>query len=346
MKINPMSNNVILGLGHPWKYQYGFNNKVNTFSYRWSKEGNIPTGNHGPCVVVTKNRVYLIGGYSTENLSDIYTTPISDQGVLGQWSAAGNLPIKLYGSSSVVVKNKVHLLGGWDGKKDISDILTSTINDDGTLGEWRVTGNIFSPCHGSSSIVTKNKVYLLGGIYPIWPKTISDIYVCDINDNGTLGAWSKAGDLPFGLSHTSPVVINNNIHLLGGWIKRNSITDILTCEVLKDGSIGQWKVTGSLPVPLDSSTVVQTNDKIFLAGGWSESPTFSGVVTSTFIADIDKNSIIKNWRKGPELPKKTSSSTVITTSSKLYLLGGLYDNSSILSIPFSGGLNDYSEFYK
>ena len=57
----------------------------------------------------------------------------------------------------------MYLLGGSNGNSSVSTVYTAPINADGTLGEWAAYTSLPDGVFSSQAIVTKNRVYLLGG---------------------------------------------------------------------------------------------------------------------------------------------------------------------------------------
>jgi hypothetical protein len=57
----------------------------------------------------------------------------------------------------------VYLLGGYNGSAYVSTVYTAPINSDGTLGTWTTGTSLPGALSHSQAIVTKNRVYLLGG---------------------------------------------------------------------------------------------------------------------------------------------------------------------------------------
>ena len=129
----------------------------------WSAVGNIPTQLSASQVIVTKNRVYLLGGDNTASRSAVYTAPIDADGVLGTWSAATSLPAAVHGAVAYTTKTKVYLIGGRNGSTSLSTVYTAPINSDGTLGTWSTGTALPAAIDYPVLVASKNKLYLLGG---------------------------------------------------------------------------------------------------------------------------------------------------------------------------------------
>ncbi len=152
------------GSGKPWKQQYEFNTEQSTNITGWTTGTSLPGVLSLSQAIVTKNRVYLLGGFNGNDItSTVYTAPINTDGTLGTWTTGTSLPEGLVGSQAIVTKNRVYLLGGFNVNGIVSTVYTAPINTDGTLGTWTTGTSLPEGLGGSQAIVTKNRVYLLGG---------------------------------------------------------------------------------------------------------------------------------------------------------------------------------------
>ncbi len=158
------SDYLIPGIGKPWRQQYEFNTEQSTNITGWTTGTSLPEGLVGSQAIVTKNRVYLLGGNNGNDItSTVYTAPINTDGTLGTWTTGTSLPEGLVGSQAIVTKNRVYLLGGFNVNGIVSTVYTAPINTDGTLGTWTTGTSLPGDLGGSQAIVTKNRVYLIGG---------------------------------------------------------------------------------------------------------------------------------------------------------------------------------------
>ena len=331
------------GSGKPWKQQYAFNTEQSSDITGWVADANLPGTLHASQAIVTKNRVYLLGGYNGNNyVSTVYTAPINEDGTLGTWTTGTNLPGVLYHSQAIVTKNRVYLLGGWIGGGAVATVYTAPINEDGTLGTWTTGTSLPEPVRWSQAIVTKNRVYLLGGGNS--SGSVSTVYTAPINADGTLGAWITGTSLPGVLSGSQAIVTKNRVYLLGGW-NGSYLSTVYTAPINADGTLGIWTTGPSLPGALYSSQAIVTKNRVYLLGGNSSDPVSR---LEVYTAPINSDGTIGVWVTGTSLPGVLGYSQAVVTKNRVYLLGG-YSNSGTVSTvytaPFSGGLNDYSSFY-
>jgi N-acetylneuraminic acid mutarotase len=107
----------------------------------------------------------------------------------------------------------VYLLGGYSGGGYVSTVYTAPINSDGSLGTWTTGTSLPGALGNSQAIVTKNRVYLLGGYSGGY---VSTVYTAPINSDGSLGAWTTGTSLPGALAWSQTIVTKNRVYLLGG----------------------------------------------------------------------------------------------------------------------------------
>ena len=336
------ANNSVKGSGKPWTQQYQINNTRSSDISDWTTATNFPKMVGQAQTVVTKNRVYFIGGYSTtaspSHQSEVYYAVINSDGTLGTWIATTSLPYGVSISQAITLSNRVYLLGGSDGVGS-KIILSAIINSDGTLGNWSNAGTLPSPVTESCAIITKNKVYLLGG------SGVGNIYTTPINSDGTLGTWSTAGTLPVALSRSQAIVTKNRIYLLGGWNGSTIVSTIYTAPINSDGTLGTWSTAGNIPAAICGSQAVVKNDRVFLLGGMSAG---SNYVSTVYTAPINIDGTLGTWAAGTSLPSAVGFSQAVVTNSRIYLIGGNNNSGNIATVyvaSFLGGKNDYSEYY-
>jgi len=143
--------------GTPWQEQYYINETQNADIVGWGTGVALPVTLASSHAIVTKNRVYLIGGKTAAGAtsSAVYTAPINSDGSLGVWTTSSALPLAVSGSRAVVTKNRVFLLGGYDASGvKLASVLTAAVNSDGTLGAWANTKQLQTSALSGSGTMT------------------------------------------------------------------------------------------------------------------------------------------------------------------------------------------------
>ena len=332
------------GAGQPWRQQYQSNTTLNTDITGWSTDTSIPNTIGWSQAIVTKNRVYLLGGCTSSGspVANVYTAPINADGSLGTWTTGTSLPGALAYSQAIVTKNRVYLLGGSDSNNGFATVYTAPINTDGTLGTWAVGTSLPTGFGFSQAIITKNRVYLLGGAVGT-NDALSSVYTAPINTDGTLGTWSLDTPLLIGLSQSQAVITKNRVYLLGGSLSGNSpSTNVYTAPINADGTLGTWTTGTSLPGASSWVQVVVTSGRVYLMGGGA------GVQT-VYTAPINLDGTLGAWVNGTPLPGVLTRSQTVVLKNTIYTLGGATSTttatSTVYKATITGGLNDYSPYY-
>lgn len=321
--------------GQPWKQQYETNYIQSEDISGWAADTSLPAALYDSSVVVTKNRVYLLGGYQGSSPSStVYTAAIDINGIVGAWSTTTSLPAALGGSQAILTKSRIYLLGGvslsyrnW--------VYTAPVSDDGIIGTWVSDTGLPAALGRSQAVITKNRVYLLGGFSGTGAS--NTVYTAPISESGVIGTWATDTSIPGVLGSSQAVVTKNRVYLLGGQVVSASAL-VYTAAISDEGIIGVWSSGTSLPAPRVSAQSVVTNNEVYLIGG--------DATTTVIRAQVDTDGMIGSWGSGTSIPGELSRSQVITTASKISLLGGLSglsNVSTVYSAPFDGGYNDYTD---
>lgn len=135
------------------------------------------------------NFVYLIGGYTTVPVSKIYRSTVDPvTGSLGVFNLIGNLPDNIYEASMAVLKETVYILGGRNDAGIVNSVYKAKISLSGELTTWFKDGDLPDFLASSNTYVTKNSVYLIGGINKTGNSYKTYSALIDSNDN--LSTWT------------------------------------------------------------------------------------------------------------------------------------------------------------
>ncbi len=342
-----LTNYMMPGSGKPWQKQYQINTTQSTDITGWTAGTALPAAIGAGQVIVTSNRVYLLGGGVGAGMpptAAVYTAAINSDGTLGTWTAGTALPIVLAQSQSIVTKNRVYLLGGYNGTAAVSNVYTAPINLDGTIGTWvadlPLPGGIF----GSQAVVTKNRVYLLGGSNAT--TILSTVYTAPINADGTIGAWVIDTSLPGPLYSSSVIITKNRVYICSGQSSSTStfVSTVYTATINSDGVIGVWSTANSLPGALYGSQAVVTSNRAYLLGGYNG----TSWTTTVYTAPISSDGTLGTWTTGTSIPSILDWSQAIILKNRIYLLGGWNGTvtvSTVYTASFSSDINDYSPYF-
>ena len=232
----------------------------------WATETAFPVTLTQSHVVVTKNKVHILGGLANgASSSAVYTAPINTDGTIGVWTTGVALPATIVVSQAVVILNKVYLIGGVVNSAASAAVHSATIDADGTIGSWTTGGSLPGILAYSQAVVTKSKVYMLGG--NLSGVRTNAVHSAPINEDGSLGTWITDVALPSTVSFSHSVITKNRVYLIGGSVDGPVSSTILTAPINADGTLGVWAVGTPLPNTLTYSHAIIVLNKVYLLGG-------------------------------------------------------------------------------
>jgi len=322
--------------GKPWKNRFLDMNAGTSTLGSWTTGTSLPGALNYSQAIVTKSRVYLLGGYNGSSyIATVYTAPINSDGTLGSWTTGTSLPDSIGRSQPIMTKDRVYLLGGWNSSI-VSTVYTAPINSDGTLGTWTTGTSLPAGWTSSQAIVTNSRVYLLGGYNG--SSYTATVYTAPINSDGTLGTWTTGTSVPDSIGRSQSIMTKDRVYLLGGY-NGSPVSTVYTAPINSDGTLGTWTTGTSLPGALCNSQAIVTNSRVYLLGGENGSP-----VSTVYTAPINSDGTLGTWTTGTSLPGGLTSTQVIVTNGHVYLLGG--NNGSVTSTVYTAtisnlGANDY-----
>jgi len=241
----------------------------------WSSAAPLPVALGHSQAVITKNRVYLIGGRTNSGvISTVYTAPINPDGTIGAWATAPtSLPGPLGHSQAVVTTNRIFMLGGQaSGPSPTNVVYTALIAEDGTIGAWTTAaGTLPTSLQNSQAIVTKDRVYLIGGRVSSSSEDglTNQWFTAPITPDGLIGPWSTGGSIGLSIENACAIVNSNRVYVFGGssGLYANSRV-IKTAAIDANGNIVEWTDTPTLmPAAIYEGHIVITKDKLHIIGG-------------------------------------------------------------------------------
>ncbi len=198
---------------------------------------------------------------------------------------------------------------------------------------WTALGVDASPAVKTSyalAAVTKNFAYVAGG-YDGTGGT-SGIYAAAIASDGTLGAWSKVGDLPVACWRTEFVQIKNRLHFFGGQTALSGAAfsaATYSAPINTDGTLGAFVSGPPLAAGRGAFTTAINGNYIYVFGGLQLT---SSATDSVVRAPLNQNGTIGNWENATALPNRLSDSILFDTGSRIYIVGGF--NGSIQRLAY------------
>ena len=242
-----------------------------------------------------------------------YDFNTTQSGLITTWANGGSLPVSIYYAETLVTKNKIYILGGATGNITCSSsVYVANINSDGTISGWSTTTALPSPISYAQAVVTKNRVYLLGGFND--PSFLSSVYTATIDSNGNLGSWNSGTPLPDSLGHAQAIVSNSNLYLIGGYKTASGPSStVYKAQINADGTLGSWGTTTSLPVNVGYPIAFMTNNKLYVINE-----------TVIYMSTVNSDGTLTSWSNVGTIPGVCEGARAIVTRNTVYIIGGEY----------------------
>ena len=282
----------------------------------WTSLSPFATPRSGLASVTNGRFAWVIGGLGTGVVyDDVQVAPINPDGTLGAWRLTTPLPSPRHEHSAVVVGDRIYVTGGQtSGSVELDEVLSATIQPDGSLGPWVNEERFSGPRRAHASVGTGGYLYVIGGDAA---STLADVQRAPILSNGSLGPWSATTSLPFGRYLLKAVVHGGFIYVVGGVEPAPALSQqVLVAPVLSGGSLGPWQPAGSGSMSHWAHDVVTANGHIYVLGG-------EPVLTEAKVAPILGDGTLGNWNAISFVPSGLKSHASFINAGRLYVLGGL-----------------------
>ena len=295
----------------------------------WQYLSLLPAPVYKNVAVTSKGYLFSIGGFQTgDNIGTtaaIYSAKLNSDGTLGDWLATTSLPEKAFRHTGATYGDYLYVLGGFKGTSLPTNVYSTKVNSDGTLGSW--VGLTSMPLVATTAAAYNGRLYITGG-------QTTSVYAAEINNDGTIGQWSSLESLPQSLDEHTIVISNGYIFVLGGrggtdGYQSQSI--VYSAKINNDGTLGSWNSVSSLPKPLAGHSAVVYQDYIYVIGGDSS---IDGYQSAVYVAKINSDGTLGSWVNSTPLPSPLYGQTSVETGGYFYTLGGMTNN-SYSSVVFS-----------
>jgi len=212
-----------------------------------------------------------------------------------------------------------------------SQVLSSVINLDGSLGAWRTNTPLPLAVSSMGVAVWNHTIYVMGGINSQAFLISSQVFSATIQSNGTLSAWSTLTPLPSGLE-AQGAAANGVLYAFGGTDGTSYLTAVYYSAINPDGSLAGWNQTTALPHPSVYLGSAAGSGYVFSTGGSDGTNTLS----SLYLAPVMGGGAAGAWSNGPALPQPLEIFGCAVAGSNLYVAGGQNSGgaqSTVYSLP-------------
>lgn len=208
-----------------------------------------------------------------------------------------------------------------------------------------------------AAVFLENRIYLIGGFESVSNHPVADVAVYDL----TTQTWSSAAPLPSPRGGHAAVVLDGQIHVVGGGNAQRTLED----HSVYDPATNTWTDLAPLPRAKGSPSAVVFEDVLYVLGGrsgpndfgethrynpetdaWEEGPAISPLGTAGAVAycgtiyvfggesqarDIALNEVLRLnlphqvWELAPAMPTARVYARAVLFNDSVYVIGGSPD---------------------
>ncbi len=225
----------------------------------WATKANMPTVRSFMGAGVVDGKIYTIGGYYYDGVSDYYvpTVEMYDPAT-DTWAVRTSMPKSRSHLVAGVVDGKIYAIGGYDGETELGTVQVY----DPLTNDWSNRAGMPTPRHRMAAGVVGGKIYVIGGSYldGSYDEYLSTVEMYD----PATDTWAAKADMPTPRRSLAAGVVGGKIYAIGG----SDGTPLSTVEMY-DPATNKWAEMADLPKPRSSLAVGVIGGSLYVFGGGS-----------------------------------------------------------------------------
>jgi len=279
----------------------------------------MPAPRYGQASAVYGSQLFVSGGYDGVYFSSaVYRAGLNAAG-LAPWQTAGYMPEALYAHQLVAARGRLYVLGGYNSLGTRSAVWSADISSAGILGAWEHEANLPSVLYFHAAALAGNKLYVSGG-YTSGFGVSAAVYKTELGDDGTLGPWGTATNLPAPRYAHTMTFLANRFYVAGGKDGASAKSEVWVAALDASGEIsGSWASYASLPAPRYGHKTLTAANVLYVIGGNSGGAAQNAVFFSTVSANPAASA---PWFAYTPLNSSRQFQTAEIFSDRLYVFGG------------------------
>ena len=251
---------------------------------RWTQIQDLPSAITHMNTVLDGRTVWFAGGfkdgYKGHTIAEVWNYDIDKN----RYTAAPLLPETRGGGGLALVGRKLHYMGGVMEDRDTDSPAHWVLDLEHWAtrsAQWKNAAPMPAPRNQFGMVTFAGNIYAIGGQLHHDSGQLDQARV-DIYDPKT-DSWSRGPSLPKGHSHAEggTFVNGDRIFMVGGHTTPEGGTKKIDADILALAPGGEWKVVGTLPMPLSSPAAAIIGGKLFVAGGSPNGRSVQGLMWVT-----------------------------------------------------------------
>jgi N-acetylneuraminic acid mutarotase len=240
---------------------------------------------------------------------------------LPAWKEGPSLTTARAGSAAVSFENYIYVLGGVDGRQFLSSIERASVDDRGTISDWKIVAHMPQPRGFFDAVVVNNWLYIVGGGNGENGKNLlNSVYRAEIQRDGSLGEWRIDSELLIPRRCVKVLKHKRRLYALGGF--GGTLLDTVEfADIKEDGSLGDWQLSDqAMTIPRYVNAAKELKGQFYVMGGHHQtngtgiSFVESAIPGKQSLHWIDTHRPLKHGRYGL---------AAVVVKNKLYVMGGL-----------------------
>jgi hypothetical protein len=287
----------------------------------WITEGQaMPAASYGQASAAYGGYIYVSGGFNGVAFSSaVYRSPVGSDGVLNPWEAAGYMPAARYGHQLVAARGRLYLLGGYDGAGSHAEVWSADISSSGVPGGWTPETPLPVTLYFHAATAAFGKLYVSGG-YSSGAGVQGVVYQADLDDDGTVAAWTSPLSLPAPRYSHSMTLLAGRLYVLGGKDGASARSEGWAAALDAAGNLpGSWYNYTPLPSPRFGHRALAAGNRLYVIGGSNGSAAQAQVFLSSAPASPGQ---LSPWQAYSPLPAARQFQAAELMAGRLYAFGG------------------------
>lgn len=232
--------------------------------------------------VILNDTLYLFGGLKSDGsawTNNICSVPLASIATAASWNCAAGTMAGAYVLSDVaIIGDYLYRFGGYTpGVGSMSSVQRAPVSS--PLSWTNFPSVLPQSMYGLGVAIVGNYVYLFGG-YNTTNAAQSTIYRALITSDLTVPSnWASAGALPAATYQPGVAVDTTYLYLMGGYSSAGTSMNTIQRTSLANLATGapSWTNIASLPTSEWYVQPLVVDDKLYIMGGYSNTPTVSAV---------------------------------------------------------------------
>lgn len=317
--------------------------------------------------------IYIVGGYNGGVFNNVLYAKLNPDGSIpaagspGEWKdAVQNIASPGRWKHGLTANNGyLYASGGCTNAACTtitSSVEYSTINSDGSIGNWISTTSLPEVRAGHASLIYNGFIYVFGGASAT-NAFQSTVYYAPVLADGTVGDFNTTAALNAAHYGSAAISYKNNLYITGGCRSGTLITcsagaelnQVIMAPVSGIGDNVGWTQTTTLPnqttptviKPVYDHTSFAANGYLFVVGGCNsriDPDVCQASNGDIYKAPINANGTVGTWLNAgtyvPALGSAVSRQNMIYAHDNLYIIGGMTAAnvlvSQVIKVPISG----------